>query len=61
MAYKRQQRSEKNIESTVVQEENDSCKETFTIAEKKFHKQIADVPIFDCIRCEQTLFRKYLI
>ena len=45
----------------MVQEENDSCKETFTIAEKKFHKQIADVPIFDCITCEQTLFRKDVI
>ena len=44
-----------------LQQENHNNKETFTIAQKKIQKQIADVPIFDCITCEQTLFRKDVI
>ena len=41
-----------------LQQGNNSNEKTLTIAEKKFQKQIADVPLFDCIACEQTLFRK---
>jgi hypothetical protein len=28
------------------------------LQEKEFHKKITDVPIFDCIVCEQTFFLK---
>ena len=63
-ALKKIDRKEKHCSMKIkesLQQENHSSKETFTVAEKKFQKQIADVPIFDCITCEQTLFRKYVI
>jgi len=43
-----------------VDKKRKNNKESVTVAEKEFHKQITDVPILDCRICEKNFFLKYV-